>query len=380
MVTEKVKKQIYVSINFSTIVKITFFFIFLFLLYKLQELVLIFLTAIVLASAVEPFVRLTEKIKIPRILSVSIVYVILISSIFWISVLFIPAIIDQVNFFIKSLPDHINSLNHWLDSLVKKDSILYTAMEHFKEKIAGFAFNFSDLNISSSSIKSNTQAVGGLVFGIFGGLVNFVLILVLSFYLAIQDHGIQNFLKIITPAKYTKYTINLWKRTQNKISLWMQGQLFLAFIIGSITYLGLIIFFDFKQALLLAVIAGLMELIPIVGPFLAAIPALVIALVTGGWSLVGGVTIFYLAIQIIENQIIYPLVVNKVVGVPSIIVILSVIIGVQLFGFLGAILAIPMAAAFMEYYKDVEKRQLEAIRAGEEKEIDLSKKKEDESK
>ena len=76
----------------------------------------------------------------------------------------------------------------------------------------------------------------------------------------------------------------------------------------------------------------------------------------------------------IENQIIYPLVVNKVVGVPSIVVIFSLIVGIQLFGFLGAILAIPIAAAFMEYYKDVEKRQLEAIRRGEEKEVDLSKK------
>jgi predicted PurR-regulated permease PerM len=90
--------------------------------------------------------------------------------------------------------------------------------------------------------------------------------------------------------------------------------------------------------------------------------------------LVGGVAIFYLVIQLVENQIIYPLIVNKVVGVPSIIVILSLIVGVQLFGFLGAILAIPAAAAFMEYYKDVEKRQLEAIRRGEEREIDLSKK------
>ncbi len=79
-----------------------------------------------------------------------------------------------------------------------------------------------------------------------------------------------------------------------------------------------------------------------------------------------------MGIQMIENQFIYPMVVKKVVGVPSVLVILALIIGVQLFGFLGALLAIPVAAALMEYVKDVDKRQLEALRCGEEEEVDLS--------
>lgn len=375
---DRIKNPINVNITFTTIIKSTIFFVFLFLLVELQELVLVFLTAIVLASAIEPFVKMMEKIKFPRLLSVSIVYIALMSIIFWISILFIPTLIEQINNFIKQVPAYIDSFNSWLNTMVNKDSILYTILDQSKERVSGFFSNISEVQIKGETIKSNTKAFGGVILGLFGGLLNFILVLVFSFYLAIQDHGIQNFLKIVTPVKYTKYVLNLWKRTQRKISLWMQGQLFLAFIIGFITYLGLIMFFDFEQALLLAVIAGFMELIPIIGPFLAAIPTMVIALITGGWGLVGGVAIFYLVVQMIENQIIYPLVVNKVVGVPSIIVILSVIVGVQFFGFLGAILAIPVAAAFMEYYKDVEKRQLEAIRAGEEQEVDLSKKKEQE--
>jgi predicted PurR-regulated permease PerM len=374
MKIEKNKIPINVNINFSTIIKTTIFFIFLFLIVELKDLVLLFLTAIILASAMEPFVKVMEKIKFPRILSVSIVYIIFISLIFWLSVLFVPALIEQINNFIKQLPVYVESLNTWLDTKVESGGVLASIVEELRNRAQDSLANVSELSVKSSAIKTNVNIFGGTILGIFGGLLNFALVLVFSFYLAIQDHGIDNFLKIITPVKYTKYSLNLWKRTQRKISLWMQGQLFLAFIIGLITYLGLIIFFDFEHSLLLAVIAGLMELIPIAGPFLAAIPAMIIALITGGWSLVGGVAIFYLVIQMIENQIIYPLVVNKVVGVPSIIVILSVIIGVQLFGFLGAILAIPISAAFMEYYKDVEKRQLEAIRRGEEKEVDLSKK------
>ena len=155
----------------------------------------------------------------------------------------------------------------------------------------------------------------------------------------------------------------------------MQGQLLLGVIIGFITYVGLKIFFDFEESLLLAFLAGLAELVPIIGPFIAAIPALVVAVISGTSVILVGA--FYLIVQMIEAQIIYPSVVKKVVGIPSILVILALIIGVQLFGFLGAILAIPVAAAFMEYVKDVEKRQREALKTGEEKEVDLSKTKKD---
>ena len=155
----------------------------------------------------------------------------------------------------------------------------------------------------------------------------------------------------------------------------MQGQLLLGVIIGFITYVGLKIFFDFEESLLLAFLAGLAELVPIIGPFIAAIPALVVAVISGTSVVLVGA--FYLIVQMIEAQIIYPSVVKKVVGIPSILVILALIIGVQLFGFLGAILAIPVAAAFMEYVKDVEKRQREALKTGEEKEVDLSKTKKD---
>ena len=287
------KNPINVNITFSTIIKATIFFIFLFLIKELKDLILVFLTAIVLASSMEPFIKMMEKIKFPRLFSVSIVYVFLIAIIFWISILFIPALVEQINNFIRQIPVYMESLNTWLDGMIDNKTVMYTIVDETRNRIAGIFSNVSDVSIDGEVIKSNTKAFGGVIFGLFGGLLNFILVLVFSFYLAIQDHGIENFLKIITPVKYTKYALNLWKRTQKKISLWMQGQLALALIIGLITYLGLIIFFDFEHSLLLAVIAGLMELIPIIGPFLAAIPALVIALITGGWSLVGGIAIFY---------------------------------------------------------------------------------------
>ena len=311
-----------------------------------------------------------EKIKVPRVLSVTVVYLILIIFIIGISILFIPTIIDQANIFLKQLPNYIENLNNWLDTKVESGSVLSTAVDQLKNKMSEFTGIIPESGISVNNKGDNT--FGGFVLGLFGGLLNFILVLVFSFYLAVQEHGIENFLRIVTPAKYTKYAINLWRRTQRKISLWMQGQLLLGLIIGTITYLGLKIFFNFEESLLLAFLAGLAELIPIIGPFIAAVPALIVAIISGKSVLLVGV--FYLAVQMIEAQMIYPLVVKKVVGVPSILVILSLIIGVQLFGFLGAVLSIPVAAALMEYIKDIEKRQREALKTGEEEEVDLSKK------
>ena len=133
----------------------------------------------------------------------------------------------------------------------------------------------------------------------------------------------------------------------------MQGQLVLAFIIAVLVYLGLTIL-GIKYAFFLALLAAVAELIPLFGPVIASLPAIAIGFIDGGTTLGLFVIGFYIIIQQFENHLIYPLVVKKVVGVPPLLVILSLIIGAKLFGFLGIILSVPIAAAIMEFVHDVE--------------------------
>jgi predicted PurR-regulated permease PerM len=114
-------------------------------------------------------------------------------------------------------------------------------------------------------------------------------------------------------------------------------------------------------ALVLAVLAGLFEIIPVFGPTLSAIPAVAVALVDGGLALGLGVVVIYVIIQQFENHLIYPLVVTKVVGVPPILVIIALIVGWQLAGFLGILLSIPFAAAAQELLGDIQKRRLREV-------------------
>jgi predicted PurR-regulated permease PerM len=186
----------------------------------------------------------------------------------------------------------------------------------------------------------------------FGGIFSLVLIIVLSFYFAIQDTGIEQFLKLITPAKNEEYVVDLWHRAQRKIGLWMQGQLLSSLIGGTIAYLGLLIL-GIPYALLLAAFTAVAMLVPIFGSFISAAPAVIVAFSTGDITLaliVGGL---YLIINQFEAHLIHPLVVNKVVGIPPLLVILALIVGGDLAGFLGVVIAIPVAAALREFLSDL---------------------------
>ena len=189
-------------------------------------------------------------------------------------------------------------------------------------------------------------------------MFSFLLIIVFSFYFAVIETGVDDFLRIVTPRRHQKYVQGLWRRSQHKIGLWMQGQLLLAVIMGILVYLGLTIL-HVPNALILAVIAACFEIIPVFGPILAAVPAIMIAFVAGGVTL-GVLTIaLYVIAQQFESQLIYPLVVSRVVGVPPLLVILALIVGGELAGFLGIILSVPAAATIQELVRDLESGRLE---------------------
>lgn len=340
-------QPISIHITSGTIIKGIVILILVYLGFILRNLLLVMLTSVVIASAVEPITRWLMKRKIPRSLSVIIIYLSVFIIITGITTVVLPPLANDIKATLVTLPQYVQAIS-----------------PQDLEKIPGLSLVFNQFTNSFSS-GDLIQQVGGYAgkatFGffqtagtIFGSLLSFVMIIVISFYLAVQDDGVSNFLRIVTPIKHEKYIIDLWKRSQRKIGLWMQGQLLLGVIVGVLTYLGLSIL-GVQNALLLALIAAVFELIPIFGPILSAIPAIGMALIQDGFSLALITLGLYLIIQQFENHLIHPLVVKKIVGIPSLLAIISLIVGAQLAGFLGMIIAVPVAAALMEYLSDVEK-------------------------
>ncbi len=314
-----------------------------FAVWTLHDLVLLVLTAIVIASAIEPGVLFFVKHRIPRVLAVLGMYVAVFGSIFTTVYVFIPPILDDMQGLVATVPQYLDTLNlpTSITSIGQTAPVSGSGESPLVSKIFAFRSAFSDTGEGALLLMS----------AFFGGIFALGLVVVLSFYFAIQETGIDDFLRLITPAKNEEYVVNLWLRAKKKIGLWMQGQLLSSLIGGIIAYLGLLIL-GVPYAILLALFTAAAMLVPIFGSFLSAVPAIVIAFGAGGVPLALIVLGLYFIIGQFEAHLIHPLVVNKVVGIPPLLVILALIVGGELAGFLGVLLAIPVAAGLREFLND----------------------------
>lgn len=342
-------KDVTVHVDAGSVVKAIAILALAYILFILRDLLLIILTAVVFASAVEPITKWFMGYKFPRLLVVILIYLGLAVSLtgtFYF--LFVP-VLNEASNALSSLSQYLSTVN--AETPIPSNSFFDAP------GVKQFSASFS-LKEVAQQINLMVSNVSGGIFNtisiVFGGLLSFLLIMVLSFYLAVQEDGIPVFLNMVTPARHRSYVINLWRRAEKKIGLWMQGQLVLVVLVAVLIYLGLTLL-GVEHALLLAILGGLLEIIPLFGPVISAIPAILSAFSQDGWSLALVVTGLYIIIQQFENQLIYPLVVKKVVGVPSIVVILALIIGGKLGGFLGILLSVPLAAILLEFLNDLQR-------------------------
>jgi predicted PurR-regulated permease PerM len=320
------------SIQLSTIFKIAFVVAICYFGYLLRDVLLSILTAVVIASALEPVTRWLERRSVPRTLAVLGIYLFIGAVVAFLFYLMAPVLLNDVMGTLAELPRYTKQFLHDANPISAYFAPLIPAADSLQNGVFFTASSF------------------------FGGTIQFFFITVLSFYLAAQRYGVTNFLRIIVPIQHEPYIIDLWNRSQRKIGRWMQGQLILALIMGLLTYVALSIM-GFEKALLLAVISGVCELIPIFGPIIAAMPAIVFGFIDGGVGTALIVLAVYVLIQQIESQIIHPLVVNKMVGIPPIVSIIALVVGGTVAGFLGIVIAVPVAAGLMEYLTDLEKQK-----------------------
>jgi len=350
-----------ISISTGTIIRLFLIALTLFLVWFLRDLVLVVLTAIVVASFVEAAVPRFKKIRIGRVLGVVILYVLSISFLAGLFYLFAPLLITEIyNFatFISSYAPGMDFLNYFQNE----------AFSGAKDLIGSLSDQVSVASLMGVSKAFITNLAGGFFTTLsvaFGSIFNVVLIVIISFYLSIQEKGIENFLRIILPAKQEDYVIDLWGRVSKKIAFWMKGQMLLGVLVTVLTYLVLSIL-GIDYALLLSLITGIIELIPY-GILIALIPAVSFSYLSGGFSSALMVAGAYLIIHQFEIYLFSPLIIKRVTGLSPLVIILAVLIGYELAGFWGFILAIPGAVLLMELLNDVEKHKIFVKTKNEEK-------------
>lgn len=338
---ESVKKISYtVEISWKTIAMILAVAAALYLGFKLLVPIVILFFAFAVTSAVLPMVRMLNKKGVPKGVAIFIVYLILLVMMGLLALVMAQPLSDQIgnisklfNSGFKDIYGNIADfvMIFWKD--VDKATVVETIKNFFTKDLAGILNN----NLANAGKAVDTVANIGTFVGYF------VFSIVLSVYfVADHDNFIDFLLLRVVDERKSKLIKNSIEKIETQLGMWLRGQALLSLIIGGLSFVFLTIV-GVPYAIPLAIIAGLTESIPTIGPTIGAIPAILAALfaLSPGYALV--VLVGYLVIQWLENNLIVPKVMGGATGLRPVIVILAVFTGLSLFGIVGAVFAVPMA-------------------------------------
>lgn len=319
-----------VSVSTWTIAKVLIMLAVIGLLWLLRDVVAMLFVALLLSALIDPFADWFAKHRVPRAFAVLVVYACLLAIGTAVVILLIPPLISQVQQLVMNFSDIFNGLMHTF-SRFRDITAQYGLGENFQ----------SGLEALETGLSNSFAGIFSTVTGFFGSLAAFVIVLVLTFYMVVEEDSARRLFKNLAPAEYQPFLAALFNKMQKRIGAWLRGQLILGLIIGVSVYLGLTIL-GVPYALLLGLIAGLLEIIPYAGPMLAAVPTLIIAF---SISPLKGVLvlILFVAIQEIENNVLVPKIMQKVTGLNPVVSIVAMLIGIKFGGLAGALLAIPVA-------------------------------------
>lgn len=342
----------HVHISTSTILRSLLLVLFFVFMYVLKDVIIIFMFAIIIASVMTPFANWLDSKKFPRLFGVLGLYLLVFGLITFVLSLTVPYIADEISQLSTTLPRIVEQLSTSLENVQQGSPQYFDFISEIQNILDSF----------SIYLQQSSQSVLSIVVGVFGGVLSFIAVIIIAFYLSVMKRGIESFIESVAPAIHEAYIMDLWKRSEMKVGRWIQGQLLLALIVGLTVYIGLSLM-GIKFALLMGIIAMLLEIVPIVGPVLAAIPAIFLAFLQdpglGLW-----VIVFYVAVQQLENHILVPVVLGKTTGLNPVVVIMALLVGNQLAGISGMILSVPVATIIVEILEDLAKHKEEAKHNG----------------
>lgn len=337
MLTEN--KKVTFDISLTTFLKVFAIVVGLLFLYLIRDLLLMIVVAVVIASAIDSGVDWLQKKRVPRWLSVIFIFAMILGAAALIVSLLIPPIVEQTQQLITVLPEYVRTI-------VDKVSVArdFIGQETFDNM-------FSSLSTVGSSVEGESFSVFGTISGILGVIFSIVIVFVLSFYFTVQENSLKKFIRSLVPIKHRPYIDNLVGRIQKQIGYWLRGQIILGLVVGIMLYIGLSLL-GVKYALILAILGGLLEIVPYLGPIISAVPAVFLAF-TQRPILALFVLILYIAVQQLENHILVPKVMQRVVGLNPLITIIVILVGVKVAGILGGVLAVPIATAIQVFLSDI---------------------------
>lgn len=320
-----------IEITTSTVLKTLGIIIALVLLWYLRSVLMLLFVVLIVVASFAPIVDWAQKYKIPRLLSTIIIFILLGALISLLGYLILPPLVNQLIDAANKVPQYASHYHFTLENFKH-----YTVQANLFETVKANIGNISN-NLASAS-----STIFSFIASAFGGIISFIIAITLIFYLLLTKKQVTEGLLSYTPKKHRELARKVGSEILYKLGAWARGQFILCLVIGLLIGIALKIF-GLPFALTLGVLAGVTEIIPNIGPIIAAIPALGIALTISPWKALI-VLIIFLGAHQLENTLLVPTIMKRAVGINPAVIIIAILVGAQLGGALGVILAVPTAA------------------------------------
>lgn len=283
------------------------------LVFQIRDILLLLFISFIFMSAMRPGVDTLERRKIPRIIAVLMIYVVVIGVLVLFGTLIVPPLVSETVRLANNLPQYLGTMPDYINA---------------------------NVNSFFAQLAPITQNLAKITIGVFSNIVTVFTVLVLNFYFLLEHKQLHQFLDMFVGKETGDNVARVIHKIEDRMGAWVRGELLLMLIIGLMSYLGLTIL-GVNYALALAILAGLLEVVPFIGPIISAVPAVLVAF-TISPGLAVAVIALYFIIQQFENNLIVPSVMQKAVGIPPLASLLALMIGGKLGGTIGIVLAVPL--------------------------------------
>lgn len=337
-------KRIQIEISWNFFWQVLIFLGIVLVFYLARQAFGVLFAAIVISLALDPAVSFFEKMGVNRILGTLFVFIagllVVATAIYFL----IPMFVTEIGAFLTQFNEIFSNIFGF--------GVPEKAIESISENLSKVLSLITSTNIS----------ITGAISTVVSNIIMVLATAIITFYLSIEKNGTERLLRVILPNAYEGSVLKVFNQFKSKIRLWLVAQLGLSLLVGVVVTLGLWLL-GVKYAITLGIIAAIMELVPVIGPILSGIVAFLIA-VSESLTLGIYVIIFFFIVQQLENHILIPLLMKKAMRIHPVMVIIALIAGAQIAGFVGIILAVPIALLVQEIFNFLAERKSHRAKAG----------------
>ncbi len=330
------------DISWDTIFKITVSIIFFYILFQIKDILVWFIFALIISILFNPGIDFFMKFKIPRIISTALIYLSVFGVLTVVLYFVVSVLISEIEQFSQILPFYFREFS----------PVLRDAGIHAFEDIEKF------IDTIRGSLRELTTAIFSASFAFFGGVFTTFFVMTMAFFLSLEGKVVERAVILIFPKKYENYAFSLWKRSQKQVSSWFLTRILSCLFVGAATYISALIL-GVKYPLSMGLIGGVFNFIPYIGPLVSGSFIFLVTMMDN-INKAFFIIIAFVIIQLIESGVLTPVLSKKFIGLSPVLVILALAVGGTLWGFLGALLVIPLAGITFEFIKEfLEKKKRE---------------------